>query len=313
MSNVINGKILPSIAIGTWAWGSGANGNGIIFGTKSSPNILKEGFDIATKMGFKFFDTSAVYGMGTAEELLASFSKDTDIILSDKYTPMKRFKQSRIDEMYNSTVEKFGGRIPDIYFLHQPKQIEETLTYMCKMKNEGKIGSIGVSNFDLEQLKLADEVVKKYGCTISGVQNHYSLLYRTSEENGVINWCKENGVVFFAYMVLEQGALTGKFTAEHPMPRFSRRGTAFNKKKLAKIEPLITQMEVIAHAHGLSVSETAAAYTIAKGALPIIGVTKPYQAQSLIKTTNASLSKDEIEKLERAAQDTGVKIKASWE
>lgn len=313
MSYVINGKILPSIAIGTWGWGSGANGNGIIFGTKSSPNILKQSFNMAQKMGFMFYDTAAVYGMGTAEELLADFSKEQDIILSDKYTPLKRFKPSRIDEMYNSSVEKFGGRIPDIYFLHQPKQIEETLTYMCKMKNEGKIGSIGVSNFDLEQLKLADEIVKKNGCTIAGVQNHYSLLYRTSEENGVMKWCKDNGAVFFAYMVLEQGALTGKFTADHPMPRFSRRGVAFNRKKLAMIEPLITQMEVIAHAHGLSVSETAAAYTIAKGALPIIGVTKPYQAQSLIKTTNAVLSKDEIAKLERVAADTGVKVKASWE
>ncbi len=313
MSYTINGKTVPPIAVGTWSWGSGQNGSGIVFGSKADPAALNESFNIATNSGFTLFDTAAVYGMGNSEKLLAEFSKGKDFIFSDKFTPMGKFSEKKVDTMYNGSIEKFGGRIPDIYWLHQPKFIDKALPYLCKMKKEGKIGSIGVSNFTLDDLKLADKIVKENGCTLSGVQNHFSLLYRTSEENGVLDWCKENNAAFFAYMVLEQGALTGKYTVKNPMPRFSRRGLAFNKSRLKKIEPLIQSLEEVGKSHGLSVSETATAYAIAKGTVPIIGVNKPNQAKSLAKIAEVKLSGKEIERLEKSAADTGVKVKASWE
>ena len=181
------------------------------------------------------------------------------------------------------------------------------------LKKDGKIGSIGVSNFNLEQLKLADKTARKNGCTIAGVQNHFSLLYRESVDNGVFDWCKENGAVFFAYMVLEQGALTGKFSSKAPMPLLSRRGLAFTKGKLKKIEPLIEQMQKIGEKYSISVSQTAEVYAISKGMLPIIGITKPYQAEELSKTASVVFTKEEIETLEKAADSTGVKVKAGWE
>lgn len=313
MSYTINGKSIPPIAVGTWSWGGGQNGSGIVFGSKADPNALKESFNIAMENGFTLFDTAAVYGMGSAEKLLAEFSTGRDFILSDKFSPMGKFSEEKIDGMYNGSVEKFGGRIPDIYWLHQPKHIEKALPYLCKMMKDGKIGSIGVSNFNLEDLKLADKIVKENGCRISGVQNHFSLLYRTSEENGVLNWCRENNAVFFAYMVLEQGALTGRYSAQKTMPMFSRRGLAFNKSRLKKIEPLIQTLEEVGKAHGLSVSETASAYAAAKGMVPIIGVNKPYQAESLVRIAGEKLSSAEVERLEKSAAATGVKVKASWE
>ncbi|MBQ3692976.1 MAG: aldo/keto reductase [Clostridia bacterium] len=313
MSYIINGKEVPPIAVGTWSWGSGQNGSGIVFGSKADPTALNESFNIAMESGFTFFDTSAVYGMGSAEKLLAEFSKDRDFVFSDKFTPMGKFSEEKVDQMYNGSVEKFNGRVPDIYWLHQPKHIEKALPYLCKMKKDGKIGSIGVSNFNLEQLKLADKIVKENGCTLSGVQNHFSLLFRTSEENGVLSWCKENNAVFFAYMVLEQGALTGRYNSKNPMPMFSRRGLAFNKRRLKKIEPLIETLEDVGNSHGLSVSETATAYAIAKGIVPIIGVNKPYQAKSLAKIADVELSGKEVERLEKTAANTGVSVRASWE
>ena len=313
MSYTINGKKIPPIAVGTWSWGSGGNGSGIVFGTKSDPAALKESFNIAMESGFTLFDTAAVYGMGNAEKLLAEFLKGKDFIFSDKFTPMGKFSEKKVYDMYNGSMEIFGGVKPDIYWLHQPKHIEKALPCLCQMKKDGKIGSIGVSNFSLEDLKLADKIVKENGCKISGVQNHFSLLYRTSEENGVLDWCRKNNAVFFAYMVLEQGALTGRYTSKNPMPRFSRRGLAFNKKRLKKIEPLIQTLEEVGKAHGLSVSETATAYAIAKGTVPIVGVNKPYQAKSLDKIADEKLTMKEVELLEKSAAATGVKVKASWE
>ena len=313
MSYIINGKTLPPVAIGTWGWGSGANGSGIIFGAKADPEKLKESFETAMKSGFNLFDTAAVYGMGNAEKLLAEFSKGREIIFSDKYTPIKKYTAARVDDMYSGSVDVFSGRKPDIYWLHQPKDIEQTIEYLCQMKKDGKIGSIGDSNFNLEQVKVADKIARENGCTITGVQNHFSLLYRESEENGVLEWCKESGAIFFSYMVLEQGALTGKFTSKKPMPMLSRRGIAFNKSRLKKIEPLIAEMEKIGGNYGLTVSQTATAYAITKGTLPIIGVRKPYQAEELAKTASVVFTSKEIESLEKAAHDTGIKVKASWE
>lgn len=76
MSFVINGKELPAIAVGTWAWGSGTNGSKMVFGSKSNPEALKESFDIAFKSGFTLFDTAAVYGMGIQKKFLQSLQTE---------------------------------------------------------------------------------------------------------------------------------------------------------------------------------------------------------------------------------------------
>lgn len=313
MRYTINGKIIPPIAVGTWSWGSGYNGSKMVFGAKADLNSLRESCYTAYESGFTLFDTAYVYGMGNSERLLADFSKGKDIILSDKFTPISKYSAKKIDKMLNSSTETFGGRIPDIYWLHQPKDVEDNLAYLCKLQKQNKIGSIGVSNFNFEQLKLADEVLKSNNCMLSGVQNHLSLLYRESDNNGVLDWCKINNIPFFAYMVLEQGALTGKYSVKNPLPMFSRRGRAFNKKRLVQIEPLISELENTGKNHGLSISETASAYAIAKGTIPIIGITKKYQAEALVKIARTQLSADEVYQLEKAADETGIKVKAGWE
>lgn len=312
MSSTINGKELPPIAIGTWAWGSGTNGSKMVFGSKSDPKILKESFDIAFESGFTLFDTAAVYGMGNAEKLLAEFTDGKDFIFSDKYTPLKKFSPELLDDMYTDSIATFNGKIPDIYWLHQPKYIKATLPCLCQMQKDGKIGSIGVSNFNFEQLQTANDIVKEHGCTIAGVQNHFSLIHRDSDKNGVLEWCKNNNAVFFAYMVLEQGALTGKFNSKKKMPFFSRRGFAYNRH-LKKLEPLFKELEAVGKKHDLTVSQTAITYAIAKGTLPIIGITKPYQAKELAKIASVTLTKGEILQLETTADEIGIKVKAGWE
>lgn len=313
MSYLVNGKKLPPIAVGTWAWGSGMNGSKMIFGNKSDEQALKESFEVAYKNGFNLFDTAYVYGMGEAEKILNRFAESADIILSDKYTPSKNFSAKKIDEILHNSTEKFGGQIPDIYWLHSPVNIEKNLEHFCTLKKQNKIGGIGVSNFGMEDLLLAEKILKRNGFTLSGVQNHYSLLYTRSENLGILDWCKANNVPFFAYMVLEQGALTGKYSSKNPMPRFSRRGLAFSKSKLGKIEPLIKALEDIGNKHNISISETAVAWSVAKGCIPIIGVTKPYQAESLVKSANTKLSDEDIRILEKVAKGTGVEVSGSWE
>ena len=70
--------------------------------------------------------------------------------------------------------------------------------------------NVGVSNHNLSEIKRANEILGKQGFRISAVQNHFSLLNCSSESSGILDYCRENDITFFAYMVLEQGALSGK-------------------------------------------------------------------------------------------------------
>ena len=99
----------------------------------------------------------------------------------------------------------------DIYWIHNvvdaPKWTEELSKYFeCK----DNVPMLGVSNHNLEEIKQAAKILKEHGLKLSAVQNHFSLINRSSEKSGILEYCKQNDIYFFAYMVLEQGALTGK-------------------------------------------------------------------------------------------------------
>lgn len=313
MQYQVNGKNIPNIAVGTWAWGSGINGSKMVFGASPDESELKRAFNTAYKNGFILYDTAAVYGMGNAEKILGKFAADNGIILSDKFTPKKRFNSDLIEKTLTESIDRLKGIIPDIYWLHLPLNIKENLSYMCSLQKFHKIGSIGVSNFSIEQVKIAEKILSENGCKLAGVQNHYSLIYRKHEKSGLVDYCRENNIPFFSYMVLEQGALSGRFNSKNGFPKFSRRGIAFSKSKLKRLEPLHNELRFIGENYGLSISETALLWAISKGTVPIVGVTKEYQAESFLKLKNIILNKAEIEILEKTAQDTGVEIAGSWE
>lgn len=184
---------------------------------------------------------------------------------------------------------------------------------MCSLLSAGKIGSIGVSNFNLDQVKKAEKILERYGFKLAGIQNHYSLIFRKYETENMLSYCNEKNIPFFSYMVLEQGVLTGRFNSKHGFPIFSRRGIAFPKHKLKKLEPLFEALKQIGEKYGLTIAETVLTWAISKGTIPIVGVTKEYQAFSLTKLNDIILKPNEIDMLEKSAKSTEVEVKASWE
>ncbi|HIU75128.1 MAG TPA: aldo/keto reductase [Candidatus Pelethocola excrementipullorum] len=313
MANTINEKEIPIVAIGTWAWGSGLNGSRMIFGTSTDESILEETFNMAVNHGLVLWDTAAIYGMGTAERILGECAENEEIIISDKFTPTRKFNPMSIEKSLSESTKRLNGKIPDIYWLHMPKNLEQNIEYMGSLLKQRKIGSIGVSNCSLEEIERAERILNDSGYSLAGVQNHYSLLYRGSEKMGIIEWCHQHGVPFFAYMALEQGALTGRFDGRNGFPILSRRGLAFPKRKLKKLEMLYDELKNIGERHNLSIAQMAMAWAISKGTVPIVGVTKPYHVQALEMLNHAELSEDEITQLELTAEKTGIKVSGFWE
>ena len=201
----------------------------------------------------------------------------------------------------------------DIYWIHNvwdaPKWIEELAKYF-----EGKdnVPLIGVSNHNLAEIKQAAEILKTHGLKLSAVQNHYSLINRSSEDSGILDYCKENGITFFSYMVLEQGALSGKYDTSHPMPAGSARADSYNPI-LDRLEVMNKALGKIADKYGVGIAQIPVAWAIAKGTLPIIGVTKVSHVEDAVKAANISLTADEAAELESVADSLGLNVIRFWE
>ena len=305
-------KSLPKIALGAWAWGNDGT-----FGGHLTEETLKPIFDTAMENGLSLWDTAYAYGMGASEKVLASFLKGRDresYLISDKFTPQcENGKPTAMADMIEMQLGLMDLDRFDIYWIHNvwgaPRWTEELAKYY-----EGKEDAplFGVSNHNLAEIRQADEILKAHGLKLSAVQNHYSLINRSSEDSGILDYCKENDIVFFSYMVLEQGALSGKYDTKHPMPAGSDRAATYNPV-LDKLEILNDELKKLADRYEVGTAQIPVAWAIGKGTLPIIGVTKVSQVEDAVKAVNVVLTDDEIRHLEDVADSLELNVIRMWE
>jgi len=307
---------MPRIALGVWSWGAGAAGGDQVFGNYLSQDELKPVFDRAIECGLNLWDTAAVYGEGSSERILGNFVKDIqreDVILSTKFTPqIASGSMDAMQEMLNGSKERLHTDVIDVYWIHNPMDVERWTPDLIPLAKSGQIKAIGVSNHNLAQLKRANEILEESGLKVSAVQNHYSLLHRSSERAGILNYCKENGITFYSYMVLEQGALTGRYNETNPFPAGTGCGDAYNPH-LKKLDALIDEMKTIGTRFDASPAQIAVAWAIAKGTLPIIGVTKVCQVEEAANAVRIELTAEESIRLEKLGDETGVHTLREWE
>ena len=303
---------MKDILIGTWAWGTGMNGGAMVFGKKQDPEVLKSSFNEAVKLGFLNWDTAAVYGMGTAEKLLGSLIKGrSDIFISTKFAPPKKYKSGALTKSFGESMERLGISSCDLFWIHMPNSLEENVIEAIPLIKAGKIKSLGISNVSLAHIHSAEKLLAKEGLKLGAVQNHFSLL--RNDQQPIIDYCNKNGIRYYAYMVLEQGALSGHYDAKHHFPTFSFRGLMFPKSKFVKIEGLINCMRDIAKKHNIDPSQIPILWALSKGALPIVGITKPSHAQKLAEAIDVELTDEELALIEKEAAATGIRQQGKWE
>ena len=116
----------------------------------------------------------------------------------------------------------------------------------------------------------------------------------------LISSAHKKGITFYAYMVLEQGALSGKYDEAHPFPEESERGKVYNPI-MPEIKKLTDVMGEIGAAHDASTAQIAIAWAMAKGTLPIVGVTKTSHVTDVVKAEKIKLTEKEIFCMENAA------------
>lgn len=307
---------MAKIALGTWAWGTGAFGGDTVFGSNNNVENLKPVFDAAMNKGLNLWDTATAYGMGESEKILGSFvagEKRENVEVSTKFTPqLAEIYGNSVEKMAQASMERMGIDYIDIYWIHNPMDVERWTPGLIPLLQSGKVKRVGMSNHNIAEIRRANEILSEAGFKVSAVQNHFSLLYRSSEKGGVLDYCKANGIEFWSYMVLEQGALSGKYNKENPLPAESDRGKKYNPV-LEQLETLTNEMSAIGKKYGASCSQIGIAWAIAKGTLPLIRATKERHVIEAAEAAEIQLTAEEIARLEALADATGVDTRGGWE
>lgn len=305
----------PPYAVGTWAWGKGTAGSQMIFGEKRDEELLKAAFRTALSYGFDLWDTAEVYGMGSSERLLGECIRESgkSVLISTKHMPKKKYTAGEVRAALAGSLERLGAERADIFWLHLPFNIEKNLNECAELANEGRIGLIGLSNYNAEQINYTEKLLAEKGLRVGAVQNHFSLIRRDPEQLKILDMCREKDIPYFAYMVLEQGALSGKYDDEHPIKGLSLRSLEYNVNVMKRLRPLIDCLRELGVKYGVSPAQISIAWARSKGTIPIVGITKPEQAAELAGSADVMLGADEAARLEGLADASGIVSRGVWE
>jgi aryl-alcohol dehydrogenase-like predicted oxidoreductase len=292
--------------------GLGCNNFGMRIDAEQTARVVHAAIDA----GINYFDTAESYGNGMSEEYLgrALGSRRGDVVIASKWGHTVSLGDGerggdpkQIRRRLDDSLRRLGTDYIDHYQLHRPDPEtphEVTLGCLAELRDEGKIREIGCTHFTAEQLRASHAAAIERGVApYPSIQNHYSLLTRGPETDGVFEACSDLGVGFVPYFPLESGLLTGKFRLGQDPPEDSRlgawgdRASAFiDDEKLTIVERLIAWSEERGHtllelAIGWHTSHPLVASLIA-------GATKPEQIHA-----NVAASSWELTDAERAEVD----------
>lgn len=300
-------------AIGGWMWGGSDK--------KESLRAIESCLDY----GITSMDTAPIYGFGHSEEVLGEAIKgkrdqyeiltkcgmrwegkkggyffttnDNSGIQRDIYTYSG--KDSIISECEDS-LKRLGTDYIDLYQVHWPDPttpIEEAMEAFSILLKQGKIRAAGVSNYSVDQMAKASEVVE-----LSSNQVPYSMVRREIEED-VVPWCLDNECGILAYSPLQRGLLTGKITPDYPFgPGDSRPETPhFKVNNLIKTNKFLEKIKPMADDKGASLSQLVIAWTLLQPGITValVGARTEEQVKQNAGALEVKLSEDDLELIAR--------------
>ncbi|MFZ1042328.1 MAG: aldo/keto reductase [Anaerolineales bacterium] len=255
--------------------------------------------------GINWFDTAELYGAGVSEASLstalkAAEKKDDEVVVATKWWPLFRTARN-IPRTIQNRIRFLDGYTISLYMVHQPfgfSSPEAEMEAMADLVESGKIRSIGISNFNAEQMRRAHKTLQKRGLPLAVNQVRFSLLDRSIERNGILATAQELGITIIAYTPLASGLLTGKY---HKNPELLKNKSFFWRGRLRsgveKSRSLVTALEEVGAKYDATAAQVALNWVIhshGDTVVTIPGATKVQQAQESAGTMKFKLSADEI-------------------
>ncbi len=309
--------IFGAWAIGGWMWG----------GQEEADSIAA--IHASLDHGVNTIDTAAIYGMGTSEELVAKAIKGRrdQVVLATKCGmrwdspegsdpwPQKDNqgkdvvirKNARADSIIyecEQSLKRLQTDVIDLYQIHWPDTstpVEESMRAMVKLKEQGKIRAIGVSNYDVTWLRKAREVAP-----VESLQPPYSLLRRTIETD-LLPYCRENNIGVIVYSPLERGLLTGNVGPDRVFPPGDHRAKHkdFSVENRRRVLAALEKVKPIADRHGASYAQLVINWTVHEPGITgaLVGARNAEQAAHNAQAMNFKLSDDERKQIRAAFDD----------
>jgi aryl-alcohol dehydrogenase-like predicted oxidoreductase len=293
----------PELGIGTWAWGDSWYWG---YNKGYSESDVYAAFQASLESGITFFDTAESYGMGQSERLLGQFMRrtETPITIATKFAPFPwRLRGADLLRALRKSLQRLGVEQIDLYQIHFPYSPRPTTTWVKGLADAveaGLVRRVGVSNFSPGQMRRAFETLAERRVLLASNQVEYNLLNRGVERNGLLDLCRELGIMLIAYSPLAQGMLSGRYTPQNPPSGLMRRYR--HPGRLVKAQPLIGLLREIGTAHGgKTPAQVAINWVICKGALPIPGAKNADQVRHNAGAIGWRLAPDEVAALDQAS------------
>jgi aryl-alcohol dehydrogenase-like predicted oxidoreductase len=300
-------KITP---IGVGAWAMGGAGWAFAWGPQDDDDSIAA-TRAALDKGVNWIDTAAVYGLGHSEEVVGKAVKGLttrpyiftkcERIWNERGEIAKSLQADSIRRELEASLRRLQIERIDLYQIHWPEpdeQIEEGWSTLAKLKAEGKVRYIGVSNFNVQQMQRAQAIAP-----ITSLQPPYSMISPEIEES-ILPYCGANNIGVLAYSPMKSGLLAGTMTRERvaafPADDFRRRTPNFQEPLLSRNLELAELLRAIGQKHGRTPGEVAIAWVLRRPEVTaaIVGMRSAKQVEGVIGAAHFRLSPQEIAEID---------------
>jgi aryl-alcohol dehydrogenase-like predicted oxidoreductase len=298
--------------IGFGAWAIGGGGWEFGWGPQEDDQSIAA-IHHALEQGVNWIDTAAAYGFGHSEAVVGRalrgvserpyvFTK-ASLLEGPGRRVVHSLKRDSILREAHASLERLGVDAIDLYQIHWPNpdaDIEEGFSAFAELKEQGLVRHIGVSNFDVEQLKRIQQIAP-----VETLQPQYSLIERDAEAE-LLPFAERAGIGVIVYSPMSSGLLTGRMTRERiasmPEDDWRKDDQRFKEPELSRNLELVDRLRLVAERHDTVPGAVAIAWTLRNPAVhgAIVGFRSPEQVDPLIDAANLELSQDDLTTIEGA-------------
>jgi len=311
-----NLRITP-IGIGAWAIGGGKWE--FAWGAQDDSESIAA-IHAGLDRGINWIDTAAVYGLGHSETVVGRAVKGLrtrpyiftkcSLVWDESGNISHNLQAASIRREAEASLKRLDVDTIDLYQIHwpawrggpesaSPGSIEEAVGALAKLKTEGKIRNIGVSNFDARQMQRVLQVAP-----VASLQPPYSLL-ATDVESSILPFALEHKIGVIVYSPMASGLLSGAMTSERiaglPEDDWRKRSPNFQEPLLSRNLQLVERLRAIGQRYNATPGEVAIAWTLRNPAVTgaIIGVRSAQQVNGIADAADVKLSADDMLQIEQ--------------
>jgi aryl-alcohol dehydrogenase-like predicted oxidoreductase len=300
-------EITP-IGIGAWAMGGG---DWAFSWGRQEDDKSMAAIHTALDAGVNWIDTAPVYGLGHSEEVVGKalagrahrpyiFTK-CSLVWNDQREIGHSLKAASVRRELEASLRRLRVDAIDLYQIHWPDpepEIEEGWQTLTQFQKEGKVRYIGVSNFNVVQMKRVERIAP-----ITSLQPNYNIVTRDIEKD-LLPFCRERHIGVIVYSPMKSGLLTGKMTRERiaslPPDDFRPKTASFQEPLLSRNLGVVEVLRGIGERHGRTPGEIAIAWTLRDPVVTaaIVGMRSAEQAKQIVRSAEFRLTPNEILEIE---------------